>query len=73
MLPRRRGPRRAHKCTEEVLNFAEQWREGTKVEAGETLAEAIGRRFGVKINPCSVDRALARRKKKSPAQEEGQP
>ena len=64
LLPRRRGPKRAHKCTEEILNFVEQRRETTSTEAGETEAQAIARRFEVKINPRSIDRALARRKKK---------
>ena len=27
LLPRRRGPRRAHKCTEEILDCVEQWRQ----------------------------------------------
>lgn len=72
LLPRRRGPKRAHKCTEEVLNFVEQWRASAQVEGGETLGEAIERRFGIKINPRSIDRALARRKKKPRVQEESQ-
>ena len=67
LLPRRRGPKRAHKCTEEILNFVEHGREAASTEAGETAVQAIARHFGVKINPRSIDRALARRKKKPPA------
>lgn len=70
LLPRRRGPKRAHKCTEEILNFVEQRRETASTEAGESEAQAIARRFGVKINPRSIDRALARRKKKPLARPE---
>jgi transposase len=63
LLPRRRGPQRAHKCTEEILDFAEQWRAGQA--AGEASAvEAIHRQFGVTIHPRSLRRALARRAKK---------
>ncbi|MBM3501547.1 MAG: helix-turn-helix domain-containing protein [Armatimonadetes bacterium] len=63
LLPRPRGPKRAHKCTDEVLDFAEQWR---AVEAPEerSVVVAIHRRFGVTIHPRSLQRALARRTKK---------
>jgi transposase len=73
LLPRRRGPKHAHKCTEEILDFVGQWREAAKTETGETLVEAIEKRFGVRIHPRSIDRALARRKKKRvpPQGEEG--
>ena len=60
LLPRPRGPQRAHKCTDEILDFVEHWR----AEAGETMADAVARRFGVAIHPRSLARALARRKKK---------
>jgi transposase len=64
LLPRPRGPKRNHKCTDEVLDFVEQRqaREGAKEEM--SLVEAVRRRFGLTINPRSLDRALARRKKK---------
>ena len=60
LLPRRRGPKRGHKCTDEVLDFVEQWHP----EGKETLVEAIRGNFGVTINPRSIVRAVARRKKK---------
>lgn len=62
LLPRRRGPQRAHKCTDEVLDFVEQWRATSPTE--KDVTEAIQKRFGVSINPRSIERALARRKKK---------
>lgn len=68
LLPRRRGPRGAHKCTDEVLDFVERW----VAEGEETLVEAIRRRFSVKINPRSIERALARRKKKRARKQETQ-
>lgn len=64
LLPRRRGPQRAHKCTDKILDFAEQWQPTAKAKAAETLVQAIERRFGVRIHARSIDRALARRKKK---------
>jgi transposase len=62
LLPRRRGPKAAHKCTDEILDFVEQWRSSGDA-ATENIAEAVRRRFGVIINPRSIDRALQRRKK----------
>lgn len=64
LIPKRRGPRGAHKCTEEVLDFAEQWKDEHPAEGTVRLAEAIEQRFGIRINPRSIDRALVRRKKK---------
>jgi transposase len=60
LLPRRRGPKRAHKCTDEVLDYVEHWHPENK----ETLVEAIRHQFNLTINARSIERALARRKKK---------
>jgi transposase len=62
LLPRPRGPQRAHKCSDEILDFVEQWR--ADASAPETLSEAVQNRFGISIHPRSLARALARRKKK---------
>lgn len=62
LLPRRRGPRRAHKCTNEILDFVEQWR--ADVSAEQEVSEAVRKRFGVSIHPRSLVRALTRQKKK---------
>lgn len=64
LIPKRRGPHGAHKCTEEVLDFAEQWRGTHKTEPSRRLAEAIKQHFEISINPRSIDRALVQRKKK---------
>ena len=61
LLPRRRGPRRAHKCTDEILDFVEQRRTELSTEKG--VSEAVRRRFGVSIHPRSLARVLTRRKK----------
>jgi hypothetical protein len=67
LLPRPRGPQRAHKCTDEILDFVVRWRGGQEPDAGPTLHEAVQRRFGVRIHPRSLLRALVRREKKRPA------
>jgi transposase len=64
LLPRPRGPRRNHKCTEQILDFVERWRSRQDVQGQETLSEAVRRHFGITVHPRSLDRALARRKKK---------
>jgi len=61
LLPRHKGPKRPHKCTDEVLNFVEAWRQTSPREG---VGEAVFKRFGIRVNPRSIDRALARRKKK---------
>jgi transposase len=70
LMPRQRGPRRAHKCTDEILDFVEQWQE--TANGKESVVEAVRCRFGVTINPRSIERALKRRKKKPPTKLETQ-
>jgi transposase len=63
LLPRQRGPKRAHKCTDEILNFVEQQRGADPARSAADWAEAVRARFGVAIHPRSLARALLRRKK----------
>lgn len=70
LLPRRRGPKRAHKCTDAILDFVEQWRSRESAEVGETVVQAVQSRFGVTIHPRSIDRAVVRRKKKRRTKQE---
>lgn len=64
LLPRPRGPQRAHKCTDEILDFVARWRAGAEATEAASVDAAVQRRFGVTIHPRSVARALARREKK---------
>ncbi len=63
LLPRPRGPKRAHKCTDEILDFAEQW-QAAEVPSERSVVDAISHRFGVTVHPRSLRRAFARRAKK---------
>ncbi len=63
LLPRPRGPRRAHKCTEEILAFVEQQRTEAPARSAAAMADAVRERFGVSVHPRSLARALVRRKK----------
>jgi transposase len=64
LIPKRRGPRAAHKCTEEVMDFAEQWENAHPTEPSLRVADAIEQHFGIRIHPRTINRALDRRKKK---------
>ena len=60
LVPARPGPRRAHKLSEEILAFARQRLEAEPSLRSPELAELIGERFGLRVHPRSVERALAR-------------
>jgi len=66
LLPRRRGPRGGHKLTEEVVSFLVAQRVGEDRPGARELARRVQDRFGVRVHPRSVERALARRGKGHP-------
>jgi transposase len=60
LVPARPGPRRAHKMSAEVVAFAHERLEADpELRAGD-LVGLIEDRFGVRVHPRSVERALAR-------------
>lgn len=64
LLPRQRGPKDAHKLNSEVMAFIdERRREGGAVPAV-ALAQQVAKRFGISVHPRSIERALARKKKR---------
>jgi transposase len=64
LVPHKRGPKQAHKLTEEVLAFIRETRqEDPSVRPGE-LARLIQQRFGTTVHPRSIERALLRHQKK---------
>jgi len=60
LVPGRPGPRRAHKLTEEVVAFLRERLEAEPSLRSPDLVRAIAERFGVRVHPRSVERALAR-------------
>lgn len=63
LVPRRPGPRRAHKLSDQVLDLLES---ELAVDPGLTSSDLVGvvqERFGLKVHPRSVERALRRRKR----------
>jgi transposase len=60
LVPARPGPKGAHKLTEEVVAFARERLEEEPSLRSPQLVELIAERFGVRVHPRSVERALAR-------------
>lgn len=60
LVPARPGPRRAHKLTEQIVDFARRARVDDPTLRSADLAELIAERFGISVHPRSVERALAR-------------
>ena len=66
LIPRKRGPRTSHKLGTEVVDFLQRELEDTPSLNSSELARRVQERFGLKVHPRSVERALARREKKAP-------
>lgn len=64
LRPQRPGPRRAHKLSEEVVDFLEGVLADTPHLGASELVVAVQERFGLSVHPRSVKRALLRREKK---------
>lgn len=60
LVPTRPGPRRAHKLSEEVMAFLRTRLESEPGARSTELAAAVEERFGIRVHPRSVERALAR-------------
>src|SRR5215467_6520283 len=64
LLPARRGPKGGHKLTGEVLDYVATLRESEPQLTTVQCVQAIQERFAMTIHRRSLERALARRKKK---------
>ena len=64
LIPEKRGPRRAHKLTAEVLSYVQHARSEEPSLRIPKLATAIQQTFAFPVHPRSDERALARRGKK---------
>jgi transposase len=62
LVPAKPGPRRGHKLTDEVLDHAEALLAADASLRPADLVEPLATRFGVRVHPRSVERALARRR-----------
>jgi len=61
LLPRKRGPRQAHKLTDEILAVLTTVRaEDGSVPRPTVLADLVKDRFGITAHPRSIERSLLR-------------
>lgn len=66
LVPRKRGPRGAHKLTEEVVAFARALRASGEEATMKGVLTRIEERFGLRVHRRSLERALRRGVKKTP-------
>lgn len=64
LLPQQRGPKSPHKLTAEVMAFIEKKMTAAPPPGARALARAIRTELGLAIHPRSIERALARKKKR---------
>ena len=64
LLPQLRGPKSAHKLTPEVMGVIESHRSGGGPMHAREMAKLVHAQLGVKVHPRSIERAIARKKKR---------
>ena len=64
LVPARPGPRRAHKLDPEVVDALRAARDQRPSPSSRELVELVRERFGLSVHRRSVDRVLARQKKR---------
>lgn len=64
LVRERPGPRRAHKLSEEVVDFLEQALSEEPAPKMSQLVELLRERYRLSVHPRSIERALERRRKK---------
>jgi len=64
LVPHKRGPKQAHKLTDEVLTFMVETRQKEPSVRPTELARLIWERFGTTVHPRSIERSLRRHQKK---------
>jgi transposase len=64
LIAKRRGPRGAHKLTDEVLEYLEQLQALDEALRAVELSERVLKKFGLSVHPRSIERALVRRRKR---------
>jgi len=64
LVPHKRGPKQAHKLTEEVITFIGEVRQKEPSIRLPDLVNRIEERIGIKVHPRSIERRLLRHQKK---------
>ena len=65
LVPAKPGPRRAHKLSEEVVDYVLETIADGEVSRSTELAQAVKDQFDIDVHPRSIERAIARREKKT--------
>ncbi len=63
LLPKRPGPRRAHKLSREVMKALREARAAEPALSSEDLVRIVAERFDLSVHRRSIERALARHEK----------
>jgi transposase len=63
LVPKKRGPKGAHKLTDAIVDFLDKAREDTPCPKAAELARRVHEHFGLSVHPRSIEKALARKKK----------
>lgn len=66
LIPKKRGPRGAHKLHAEAMHFIGEVRAKEPAVSASALVPLLKQRFGIDVHVRSVERALARQEKKRP-------
>ena len=66
LLPAKRGPRKAHKLTPEVIRYLEQLRAREPELSAGQLAKRVRQRFKIKVHPRTLEKALNPKAKRGP-------
>ena len=61
LVPKRRGPKHAHKLAAPVLEFIDQQRASNPKLRAPELAALVQKHWGLSVHPRSIERALTRR------------
>jgi transposase len=64
LMPQKRGPKKAHKLTAEVLAFVRQAQQEDPSLRPAAVASLVKDRYGITVHPRSIERALTRSQKK---------
>jgi transposase len=64
LLAKRPGPRGAHKLSAAVVEYLVQQHAADQSLRAKDLAEMVLKKFGLTVHPRSIERALAKRRKK---------
>src|SRR5260370_4348188 len=64
LVPHKRGPKQAHKLTDEVVPFIVETRQKQPHVRTSQLVRLVQERFGAKVHPRSIERSLLRHQKK---------